>query len=384
MRILIIAFEFYPITGGAGTNAANLAKGFSEIGMNVDVLTYNWGTNNKVHDELCPYRIIRISGTPPKYRWEWFLHAIQVSRWLKNNASNYKIILLADWVSQVLVNLLAPFHHTKFSCCVLGSEINAYRDSLFLKILSYRLYDRAQRCLCISDYTRSLLKARYPFIPPNKVNVVNVPIDFPDKNEIPDRRTEIRSRLSLREDDFVLFQLSRVVDRKGHRYVIEALAKMTEETRVRIKYIIGGHGPLIEPLRTMVRELGVEPNVKFIGFISDIELPAFYDACDVFIMPSVEAHNTVEGFGIVYLEAALRGKLSIGSRHGAVPEVVINGETGILIDPENSDALREKIIEIAHRPDKVKEMGYAAEKRAKENFSCINIAKEYERLFNRL
>jgi phosphatidylinositol alpha-1,6-mannosyltransferase len=242
------------------------------------------------------------------------------------------------------------------------------------------LYNRSITCLCISKYTESILLDKFPSIPVEKIKVLYVPIDYPDYTIVPNNRTKYRNRLEIKDDDFVLLQVSRIVDRKGHRYVMEAISKMDESEKARIKYIICGRGPLLEQLQTLANDLRLEKNVKMVGFVNDDELPAYYDACDVFVMPSIEAHSTVEGFGIVFLEAALRDKPSIGSKHGAVPEVVINGITGLLVEPENSNDLADKICIMARNKELVYNMGTAARIRTANEFSCQRIASNYRRM----
>ncbi|MCF8102169.1 MAG: glycosyltransferase family 4 protein [Desulfarculaceae bacterium] len=374
-RLLIITFEFYPVIGGAGSNAANMALGLTRLGCDVEVLTYKFGQDFQDFDLHQPYNIIRLSSKLPNSRQSWVAHASRLGWWLARNGRNYDCILLADWVADAMFNMTYCMLRIPFSVYVHGSEINAFKNRPRLRLLTKRLYKRANACLCNSLYTSSLLKKSFPEINKKNIYIVNVAVNFPDLRTVPSQRVTARKALGLDQKTFVLFQLSRIVDRKGHKQVIKALAAMSKEERSSLVYLIGGSGSETEYLRDLARRFKLEERVRFIGRVASEELPAYYDACDLFIMPSLEARNRVEGFGAVYVEAALRRKPSVGSWHGAVPEVVLDGETGLLADPEDPHDLKEKILRL--RDDSVlrKRMGLAAEARAQSNFSLGKVSR---------
>jgi phosphatidylinositol alpha-1,6-mannosyltransferase len=382
MHVLLLAFEFYPIIGGAGTNATNLARGLAEIGLDVDLLTYSFDGHFESHDAGFPFRVIRMPGSPPKRRWEWFSNAARLYQWLRQHREHYDFVVLTDWISQVLTNMTYPLLQLSYASIILGSEINAFRNSSALRFFTHRFYEKGWAYFCISMYTRQLLLKQFPVVDLSNVHVLPVPVFFPDRQIVPSRRDELRHKLGLGERDFVLFELARVVERKGHRHVLEALAMMTAHERAHIRYVVGGQGGLLKPLQAKSKQLGIYPLVKWLGYIPNNELPAYYDACDVFIMPSVEIENKVEGFGIVFLEAAMRGKASIGTHHGAVPEVIIDGITGLLARAGDSTDLLEKILAMYSQPGETQRMGMAAERRAKSEFACNVIAERLVKVYN--
>jgi len=375
-RCLLVACEFFPIVGGAGTNAINLARGLSELGISVELLTFDFGQDCALFDSRLPFRVIRFSGTPPATRIAWFTEAIRLSIWLRKKGDLYNFVLLTDWISDVLMNIAFTFSHVPFSTYVHGSEVNTFRDHPAFRLLTYRLYNRASTCLCNSKFTQTLLLNNYPNISKEKVHVLPVSVAFPDLESLPSQRKVYRKKLAINDHNFVLFQLSRVVDRKGHRIVIEALGAMTPHERAGLQYLVGGTGPEKASLQQLAEELCITDSVLFLGNISVDDLPGHYDACDAFIMPSLEVRGRVEGFGAVYIEAALRSKAAIASRHGAVPEVVLDGETGLLADTGDSEDLRGKILALRSDPDLCRRMGQAAEARARDEFFYRYVAKK--------
>src|SRR5205823_5211527 len=96
---------------------------------------------------------------------------------------------------------------------------------------------------------------------------------------------------------------------------------------------------LLESLEGLVTELGLGDAVRLLGFVPDGELPALYNAADVFVLASRRHDLLVEGFGIACVEAAACGLAVIGSRSGGIPEAIREGETGLLVDPEDPAAL---------------------------------------------
>jgi glycosyltransferase involved in cell wall biosynthesis/GT2 family glycosyltransferase len=110
--------------------------------------------------------------------------------------------------------------------------------------------------------------------------------------------------------------------------------------------------------------------VRFLGEVSNDELVKLYASCDVFIAPSL-----YESFGLVYLEAMSQGKPVVGCKAGGVPEVVVDGETGILVPPDDAEAVETALIQLLADADRRKEMGRAGKARVEEHFSVASMAK---------
>jgi phosphatidylinositol alpha-1,6-mannosyltransferase len=130
-------------------------------------------------------------------------------------------------------------------------------------------------------------------------------------------------------------------DYKGHDILIRALA-IVRTGVYDVYYVIAGDGRLRTNLEVLAHDCGVADRVIFLGRVSATERLALYDRCDIFAMISREdAEGRGEGFGIVFLEAAARGKPSVGGRSGGIPDAVEDGVTGILVDPTDVSAVAE-------------------------------------------
>ena len=130
--------------------------------------------------------------------------------------------------------------------------------------------------------------------------------------------------------------LSKAFAYKGFDTVIRALP-MVLDAVPNLRYVVAGEGDNKENLRKLAADLGVGPYVNFMGKVSDAELAELYTSCGIFVLPSRTRHVDGgwegEGFGRVYVEAALAGKPVVGSREGGAAEAVLDGKTGLLVDP---------------------------------------------------
>jgi phosphatidylinositol alpha-1,6-mannosyltransferase len=167
----------------------------------------------------------------------------------------------------------------------------------------------------------------------------------------------------------VILTVARMVPRKGHRIALQAFAQICDRFP-NAHYIIAGTGPEESHLREFVQRLEIEDRVTFAGFVPCERLPDLYKLCDIMLLTNrEEADGDVEGFGIVFLEANATGKAVIGGRSGGAVEAVVNGTTGLLVDPDDvaevSQALEKLILNKALRTW----MGAAGALRARNEFA---------------
>ncbi|HZY45726.1 MAG TPA: glycosyltransferase family 4 protein, partial [Anaerolineae bacterium] len=120
----------------------------------------------------------------------------------------------------------------------------------------------------------------------------------------------------------------------------------------------------------------VASRVQFLGGVSDSKLQQLYQSCDLFVAPSL-----YESFGLIYLEAMNYAKPVIGCRAGGIPEVIDDGVTGKLVDPESPIALAEAIVSLLQAPAKLREMGLAGRQRLLDKFTYLQMARGFERVY---
>jgi glycosyltransferase involved in cell wall biosynthesis len=186
-----------------------------------------------------------------------------------------------------------------------------------------------------------------------------------------------RAGLGITPDAPVVGIVSRLFVWKGHTHLVKALRKVADAVpEVRLA-IVGEDDPMAHPerrsyraeLEGLVRELGLERQVIFTGFRSDI--PELMAAFDVFAMPSWD-----EPFGMVFLEAMAMERPVVAWDSGGAPEVIADGETGYVVERGDVDALAETLLRLIRDPDLRRRLGEAGRRRAIERFSPQRMCRD--------
>ena len=178
----------------------------------------------------------------------------------------------------------------------------------------------------------------------------------------------------------IILSVGRLVRRKNHKLVLEALSKIKNDFS-NLRYVIIGNGPMKDELIDYAEKLGISRMVDFVGKVSDKERENYYKKTGVFVLPVYSEGDDVEGLGIVFLEAAAYGLPVIAGRGGGVEEAVLDGATGYMIDPKNKNELKEKLKIILQDKDLAKQMGQAGQLRIQKEFLCELREEEIEKLY---
>jgi glycosyltransferase involved in cell wall biosynthesis len=178
-----------------------------------------------------------------------------------------------------------------------------------------------------------------------------------------------------------VFFVGRHVEKKGIKYLIEAFAKVVKEIPG-CKLLVGGAGPLTEELKALTSSLGLQGNVEFLGSVSVEDLPKYYAAADLFVAPSIiDRVGDRETQGVVLLEAMASKTAVIGTDTGGIPDVISNGEVGILVPEKDSDALAKEMIRLLQNKGMRDDYAEAGHNHVRKNFTWEAIAKKYMRAY---
>ena len=163
-------------------------------------------------------------------------------------------------------------------------------------------------------------------------------------------------------------------ERKGHRFLLEAAGRL-KARGYRIDYRIAGEGSLKKTLDQTALQLGLEEDVKLLGFVSN--MPGFLADVDIVVLPSL-----FEGLGGSVLEAMAAGKAVIASRVGGLPELVVDGTTGFLVKPGDVEGLANAIAKLAGDRVRIREMGQKGKERLlNQEFTLERMARENEEYY---
>src|SRR5262249_32016510 len=150
--------------------------------------------------------------------------------------------------------------------------------------------------------------------------------------------------------------VGRLQRRKGHDLTIETLAAL-KPALPHLRYVIVGEGEERARLEALVAHHGLSDRVTFAGAVAAEELPSYYAAADIFVHPNRVDAGDVEGFGIVFLEAAATGLPTIGGNSGGVPEAIEGDVTGLLVDGTDVNELAIAVRRLAESATLRREMG---------------------------
>jgi phosphatidylinositol alpha-1,6-mannosyltransferase len=234
-----------------------------------------------------------------------------------------------------------------------------------------RVYGEAAAVVAASEFARQNLMRIG--IPEGRIHKITPGVDCERLQPQP-RALDIVQQWGL-DGKVVLLTVARLCARKNHQAVIRALPELVEQFP-NLCYVIVGRGPEEQALRSLVSELALDGVVKFAGYVPDDRLPDWYRTADIFVMPNREEGNgDVEGFGMVFLEANAVGTPVIGGRSGGTQEAVLDGKTGLLVDPDSVADVRNALSFLLGNTEVRRSMGAAGLRRARDEFSWATRAQ---------
>jgi len=243
-------------------------------------------------------------------------------------------------------------------------EIMVYRRGRLTRPLLKRVLTGADAVTTISEFSREQLLELG--VQPERIHMLYPGVTPLQATEEAGAALRRKHRLEGRK---VLITVGRLAPRKGHDRVIEALPRIAERVP-EVTYLIVGPGSERERLERLAQTTGVADRVVFTGPVAHAETPAYYRASDVFVMANRElANGDVEGFGLVFLEANACGLPVIGGRSGGTSDAIRHGETGWLVDPNDTGELAEKITQLLSDSALARRFGEAGRERVERDFT---------------
>lgn len=248
---------------------------------------------------------------------------------------------------------------------VYGADLLEYRDRPLWGWLLRFILGRAQQVIAISRFTRQ--EVERSGVTPERITLLHPAIDLERFASLPDPAEAKRCRGW--QDCQVILSVGRLVERKGQDMVIRALPAVAAALP-RVRYALGGVGPYRAALERLAREAGVAERVEFLGFVPEAQLPSLYAAADVFVMPSRQLPQAgdVEGFGMVFIEANAAGLAVLAGRSGGVEDAVVDGYTGLLVDPTDPQAIGEGLIRLLQDEELRDRLAAQGRERARAEF----------------
>lgn len=341
-RVLVATIDFPPIEGGISTLTRETARALAELGYEVTVLAPR-------------PRPVSPDGTTPPFE-KGGLGGISVVTFPGYSLGVFRLIPFL-WVGVPLtrrndhilaMNIAYGGVLGWIARIVFGKPYTAYAYAY--EFLKYRrvppldsivrhLYNRAARVVAISGFSRDNLLAFG--VAADRVVVARPGARLPHAVS-PSAIEALRHQLAI-DSGPVILSVGRLIPRKRHTDLVHAFSRLLRQ-HGDAWLVIAGQGPEIAAISRLAMRLGVRDRVVLPGVVDDGTLTTLYALCTVFALPCGEdAAGQVEGFGLVFTEANAHGKPVVGGRSGGVPDAVIDGETGILVEPGDIDALADAL-----------------------------------------
>tara|TARA_R110000868_G_scaffold176323_2_gene413920 strand:- start:2524 stop:3669 length:1146 start_codon:yes stop_codon:yes gene_type:complete len=364
-RLLLLTSEFVPFHGGIGAYARELAIAATAAGHEVTLLAPDYGKDCIEIDRTLPFTVKRFASGAPTMRG---LPRRILETWRLLRSARFDIIHAADWPFFIPLRLASPLlRNASVLLTVHGTEIIYMQQPKRRHMLGAIGFWRPgwANWIANSRYTADLLLDRFPQVPAAMVRAVPLGVARQWATGRTDR-ADARAALRVTDERIVIVSLGRVVPRKGHGVIADALALLPRELAARIDWWVIGprlNADYAAALDMATRDLSARTD--FLGGLPDTDVRARLSAADLFCLPGYQDDSgRVEGFGLVFLEAGAYGLPSIATRSGGIPEAVEDGITGLLVPERDPAALADAIARLVEDPQMRARMGMAARAKA--------------------
>lgn len=356
-RLITATHEFYPHRGGIAVYTAEMAAAAAGLGYDVEV----WAPAlpDKAMEPAWPFAVRRLPMTGNhSWRNQW-----RMARQILSYRSTWQDgILYVPEPGPLLSMLLLQFFDTlppgRLVLTLHGSEILRLAMRPLIRWSARRLFARADHISVVSQHAQELLLRYFPHA---AAKVVLTPGALRSNFAVPTPAPAAKPP----DTRIIILTVARIHPRKGQLRVIEALRALPPELRARVEYwLVGGHGK--ERYEPALRAAAVAAGfpVKFLGDVPDEQLGPLYAQADIFAMTSMPHKLSVEGFGLVYLEAGAHGLPVVAHDIGGVAEAVNQNVTGLLVPPDDPAALTAAFARLIVDPGLRQRLGAAGRQRA--------------------
>lgn len=375
LNICILSVDFLPNVGGIAAHVYELARALRSMGNDVTIVTFRESFFAPKEETVDGLRIVRIylpGNTVALYPFFAVFEYFTVRRIItakKIDLLHSHYVFPDGFVSRLHPGVpgVATEHTSGF--------LDRLERGRMLWLYRW-VYARMDRIITPSDELAEAVRSLG--IPADKITFVSNGVDT-DKfsPEVPPKN--LRQQYALAPGTRIVLCPRRLEPKNGVRYLIEAVPAVLRECPETRFFIVGGSYPdQLTLLRERARELGVLDRITFAGSVPNAEMPSWYTAADVVVLPSLKEATSIAG-----LEAMACGKPLVGTNVGGIPYLIDDGRTGLLVEPRNPSQLAEALARVLTDDAARSEMGAAARNRAVEQFSWIRVAGTVEGIYRK-
>ncbi|MFZ5982226.1 MAG: glycosyltransferase family 4 protein [Patescibacteria group bacterium] len=345
MKILFISHSYPPIVGGVESQNFEL---------------YTWLS-----------RIAEVKLLANRKRWliPFFLKYASVRALF--SAKNYDVVLLGSCLLSPVGWLIKKFTRTPVISVAHGLDLT-WKNLIYQKLWLRNFIPSLDKLIAIGQETIAVGTERG--IPKEKFVLVPNGVDT-EKFWKSHTREELEKVVGEKLDDKkILLTTGRLAVHKGvDWFVDQVMPKMGKD----VIYLIAGEGEKRKDIEKAIKKNNLEDQVKMLGYVSDADREILYNTADVYIKPNIKVPGTMEGFGLVVVEAASCKLPVVASRLEGLKDAIRDGENGFLIEPYDTDGFVKKIKELLEDENYRVSFGEKARKYVMENFAWEKIAGRY-------
>lgn len=225
----------------------------------------------------------------------------------------------------------------------------------------------SDKVYAISEYVKADMVA--DSIPAEKIVVIYNGTDISAFDKLAEENSTVLDRIS--DGEFLIGTAGSLTERKGQKYLLEAIP-IVAATHPNVRLLVIGEGPERERLNSVLKEIDIGDRIEMLGFQKNVA--SLLKSLDLYVHPSIN-----EPFGIAILEAMAAGKCVVATNVDGVPEIVRNGETGLLVDPSDPAELAKAIIHFIENPVQLDQFGKEGRKTVENRFEIGITVRQYEK-----
>lgn len=356
--MVILSYDYPPNDGGISRLCAAVVRELLDRGAAVEIVTLMAGKDAGL------IRPVSVVHDVPRAKFQRELATAK----LLLTAGKGKALLASVWNPEATLAWL--LRRRDLWVMAHGNEVMPYPSGGLHAIKGWmrrRVLGYGRAVICNSRYTERLVKE---LAPAARTCVINPGVDA-ERFQVDEDAAACRARFGFSNERRVLLSVSRMDAYKGHDVVLRAIAALPPAARAGLHYVVAGKGSHLPVLQAQAESLGVADQVSWLGFVADTDLPYLYKAADLFVLCTREDPTArgVEGFGMVFLEAQAAGLPVIGTRAGGIPDAIVEGEGGWLIDQDDVGGLVEHLKAVIGDPGPYRAQGERGRLRAETSAS---------------
>ncbi len=361
---------FYPHLGGVESHVMDVSRELAARGHEVTVVTTRHTSSAAARETMDGFEVVRVKPSTVVLRTPIAPRIRAILRGLPADIVHAHMPppLSAHYAADICEARGLPLVLTYHCDVELLSPVGSFVEALYRRSLGASTLERAARVIVTTRTyaaTSRVVWRHNPVVIPNAVDARRFRPDVDGR--------ALRQRLRIPEDRPVALLVGRIVPHKGVEHFIEAARHLPET-----QFLVAGEGSSLEAMEELADALGVKDRVRFLGRISQDNLPKVYAACDLFVLPSV---SRLEAFGIVALEAMATGKPVVVADIPGVREVIEDGREGLLADPVNPQDLADKMRRLLEDPDLRREMGRRGREKVLAEFTIQKVTDRILRVY---